>query len=224
MHFTCTAPISLHQFACRIETTYTDVMFLVLTSPWSLRNRFPSPKSAILGFMTLSIRMFPALMSPCAKIVWDSSCRNAKPVAVPNRISNLVLQSIVFLRSTCAKEKNRNWAHSYSNICLHSLVHWREAVAQKITYPNKIQLLSSVGLMRTSQNGSEPALSVHPVSFPTFLSGCVSLQCYSSTFKLMVHSTSFSTHISSICLIRIEWLLMWVWCDWIYVKLVLMLG
>ena len=135
-----TSPNSSPQLACRIVTTHTDVMFLALTSPWSLRNRFPSPKSAILGFIILSRRMFPALMSPCAKIVWDSSCRNAKPVAVPSRISNLVLQSIVFLRSTCAKETNKQtkkWAHSYSNICLHSLVHWIDAVAQQSYIPEQ---------------------------------------------------------------------------------------
>lgn len=75
------------------ESTHTETMLRGLTPPWSLRNSGARPQSAILGFMILSSMIFPALMPPCAKMESGSSCKYARPVAVPNKMSNLLTQS-----------------------------------------------------------------------------------------------------------------------------------
>ena len=67
----------------------TRVVMWVFSSSSSLAN----PKSDILGFKSLSKSTLVALMSLWTILILDSSCRKARPLAIPIQILSLVAQS-----------------------------------------------------------------------------------------------------------------------------------
>ena len=74
------------------NSTYNVPANLLLTWLWSPGISLANPKSAILGWKSLSSKMLLDFISLCMIITWYCSCRYARPRAVPKMISNLCFQ------------------------------------------------------------------------------------------------------------------------------------
>ena len=77
--------------------TYTVPAAFVLMWVWSSSLSFAIPKSEILAFKSWSSSILLALISRCTTLIADSSCRYARPLAIPRQILYLVGQSSLSL-------------------------------------------------------------------------------------------------------------------------------
>ena len=85
----------------------TDHLLVVFCLMSFALNIFASPKSEILAFKSLSSSILLALISRCTILIADSSCRYARPFAIPRQILCLVPQSSLSLY--CSTEpSNKN--------------------------------------------------------------------------------------------------------------------
>ena len=92
MWFTCS--INSHQCIDLYETYYVPTTLLVvLPSVLFGVNIFASPKSEILGFISLSKRMLLGLRSRCMTRNLECLCRQRSPCAIPSIIAMRLFQS-----------------------------------------------------------------------------------------------------------------------------------
>lgn len=81
-----------NQFVDKMETDMVPAT-RVVTWVFSSSSSLAKPKSDILGFKPLSSSTLVALMSLCTILSLDSSCRKARPLAIPIQILSLAGQS-----------------------------------------------------------------------------------------------------------------------------------
>ena len=93
-----------------IESTYIVPATFVLMWVWPSSLSFARPKSEILASKSLSSSILLALISRCTILIADSSCRYARPLAIPRQILRLVGQSNASLySSTGSHNTNYSW-------------------------------------------------------------------------------------------------------------------
>ena len=91
MWFTC----SMNSHQCDLFETYyvPTTVLVVLPSVLFGVNIFASPKSEILGFISLSKRMLPGLRSRCMTRNLECLCRQRSPCDIPSIIAMRLFQS-----------------------------------------------------------------------------------------------------------------------------------